>query len=262
VTAPPPIPTFDLLGMPLARIDSGGLLDHVFSCLAEGRGGWIVTANLDFMRRHVHDPESRDLYAHADLRVADGMPLLWAARVQGVRLPERIAGASLLLPLAERAAREGRSVYLLGGEPDANARAVEVLRARWPELIICGASSPIVASPPTAAQVAALREELTSARPALLLVGLGSPKQEHLIRALRAHLPSTWMIGVGISFSFVAGTVSRAPSWLQNAGLEWCWRLAQEPRRLARRYLLEDVPFSFELFARAAWRRWRSPTPG
>lgn len=262
MTAPPPIPTFDLIGMPLARIDSGALLDHMFSSLAAGRGGWIITANLDFMRRHAHDPQARDLYAHADLRVADGMPLLWAARLQGVRLPERIAGASLVLPLAERAAREGRSIYLLGGEPDANARAVEVMRARWPQLNICGASSPMVASPPTPAQVVALRDELTSARPDVVLVGLGSPKQEHLIRALRDHLPAAWMIGVGISFSFVAGTVSRAPSWVQNAGLEWCWRLGQEPRRLARRYLLEDIPFSFELFARAAWRRWRSSTPG
>ncbi len=258
MTAPLPFPTFDLLGMPLARVDSRGLLDHMFARLAAGEGGWLVTANLDFLRRNTHDPAARALYEGADLRVADGMPLVWAARLQGVRLPERIAGSSLVLPIAERAAREGRSIYLLGGEPAANAMAATVLRARCPGLNICGASSPMVASPPTAEQAQALREELTRARPDLVLVGMGSPKQEHIIHALRPDFPRAWMIGVGITFSFLAGTVSRAPAWIQRAGLEWCWRLAQEPRRLARRYLLEDIPFSFELFARAAWSRLRS----
>lgn len=248
--------------MPIARLDTRGLLDHLFGGLAAGRGGWIVTANLDFMRRHVHDPASRALYAGADIRVADGMPLVWAARLQGGRLPERIAGASLLLPIAERAAREGRSLYLLGGEPAANVKAVEVLRARWPELDICGASSPMVGNPPTESELTALRAELTRTRPDIVLVGLGSPKQERLIDALRADFPAAWMIGVGISFSFVAGTVARAPEWMQRSGLEWCWRLAQEPHRLARRYLIEDIPFSFELFARAAWTRLRSPPAG
>jgi N-acetylglucosaminyldiphosphoundecaprenol N-acetyl-beta-D-mannosaminyltransferase len=257
-TAPLPFPTFDLLGMTLARVDSRGLLDHMFARLAAGEGGWLVTANLDFLRRHVHDPAARALYEGADLSVADGMPLLWAARLQGVRLPERIAGSSLVVPIAERAAREGRSLYLLGGEPAANAQAATVLRARCPGLNICGASSPMVASPPTPEQAHALREELTRARPDVVLVGMGSPKQEHIIHALRRDLPRAWMIGVGITFSFVAGTVSRAPAWMQQAGLEWSWRLAQEPRRLARRYLLEDIPFSFELFARAAWKRLRS----
>ena len=257
-TAPVPFPTFDLLGMPLARVDARGLLDHVFASLALGRGGWIVTANLDFLRRHAHDLDARALYESADVRVADGMPLVWAARLQGVRLPERIAGSSLVLPIAERAAREGRSIYLLGGEPAANARAADVLRAQHPGLNICGASSPMVASPPTADQTRALREELARARPDVVLVGMGSPKQEHIIHALRADFPAAWMIGVGISFSFVAGMVSRAPEWMQQAGLEWCWRLAQEPKRLARRYLLEDIPFSFELFGRTAWRRLRS----
>jgi N-acetylglucosaminyldiphosphoundecaprenol N-acetyl-beta-D-mannosaminyltransferase len=253
-----PFSTFDLLGMPLARTDSQGLLDHVFASLAARQGGWIITANLDFLRRHAHDATARALYAGADVCVADGMPLVWAARLQGVRLPERIAGSSLMLPLAERAAREGRSIYMLGGEPAANVKAAEILRQRWPALVICGASSPMVSSPPSAAELQSLRDEMARARPDLVLVAMGSPKQEQIIDALRAELPHTWMIGVGMTFSFVAGTLSRAPEWMQRVGLEWCWRLAQEPRRLARRYLLEDIPFSFEMFARVAWNRVRS----
>jgi N-acetylglucosaminyldiphosphoundecaprenol N-acetyl-beta-D-mannosaminyltransferase len=94
--------------------------------------------------------------------------------------------------------------------------------------------------------------------PDILLVGLGSPKQEQLIRALRPLLPRTWMIGVGVSFSFLAGEIRRAPLWLQALGLEWVHRLLQEPRRLAKRYLVEDLPFAFRLFASALATRMRN----
>jgi N-acetylglucosaminyldiphosphoundecaprenol N-acetyl-beta-D-mannosaminyltransferase len=243
--------------MRLARTDEGGLLDHMFTSMARGAGGWVVTANLDFLRRFVRIPAMRALYGAADISVADGMPLVWAARLQGDQLPERVAGSALIWSLAERAAREGRSVYLLGGEPRANEEAVAVLHQRWPALKIVGHSSPMIKSPPTAEDMAPLRDELVRLDPDLLLVGMGSPKQEQMIQLLRADLPRAWMMGVGISFSFVAGRVSRAPRWMQKSGLEWVWRLAQEPRRLARRYLVEDLPFSVELFVRACWKRLR-----
>ena len=241
--------------MRLAAASANELLDHMFGSLARGQGGWIVTANLDFLRRHAHDPGARELYSEADVCVADGMPLVWAMRLQGDHLPERIAGSSLMLPVAERAALEGRSLYLLGGEPAANEKAAAVLRARWPRLVIAGASSPMVKNPPSPDDLHSLREELLQARPDIVLVGMGSPKQELIIRALRADFPRAWMIGVGMTFSFVAGTLSRAPEWMQRTGLEWCWRLAQEPKRLSRRYLLEDLPFSVELFARVGLKR-------
>ena len=177
-----PFPTCVLLGMRLACTHTAGLLDHVFTCLAEEQGGWLITANLDFLRRYVRDADSRALYAAADLRVADGMPLVWAARLQGDRLPERVAGSGLVPLIAERAAREGRSIYFFGGEPNANTGAVAVLRNRWPALIVCGSSSPMVSSPPSSQEVVTLRDELVKSRPDILLVGLGSPKQEQLIR--------------------------------------------------------------------------------
>jgi N-acetylglucosaminyldiphosphoundecaprenol N-acetyl-beta-D-mannosaminyltransferase len=112
-----------------------------------------------------------------------------------------------------------------------------------------------VSPEPTELEVAAAVAELRKKKPDLLLVGLGSPKQERLIRALRAHFPHMWMVGVGISFSFVAGHVSRAPVWMRKSGLEWIHRLTQEPKRLARRYLIEDLPFAAELFGRVLWAR-------
>ena len=245
------VPTVSLLGFRLARVDWQRLVQHIFASLQEGRGGWLVTANLDFLRRYARDPEARDLYDAAELRVADGMPLVWACRVQGDELPERVPGSSLVWPMGERAAQEGRSVYLLGGAPGAGARADEVMRERYPSLRLCGNSSPWIDSPPTPSQVESIVSELSKAAPDILLVGMGSPKQEQLIRILRERLPSTWMIGVGITFSFISGDLKRAPEWMREMGLEWMHRLYQDPRRLAKRYLIDDLPFALQLFSHA-----------
>jgi N-acetylglucosaminyldiphosphoundecaprenol N-acetyl-beta-D-mannosaminyltransferase len=253
----PPFPLVRLLDMNLAQTSNSEVLDHVFARLAARRGGWIVTVNLDFLRRHHLDAQARALYDAADLRVADGMPVCWAARLQGDHLPERIAGASLVPLLAERAAAEGRSLYLLGGDPEVNEKAAEVMVERWPGLRVCGRTSPQISDPPTQEQIAKITQTLSRSRPDILLVGMGSPKQERVIQALRPTLPATWMIGVGNSFSFVAGNVRRAPLWMQQTGLEWLHRLAQEPRRLARRYLVDDLPVALQLFCHSALRRWR-----
>jgi N-acetylglucosaminyldiphosphoundecaprenol N-acetyl-beta-D-mannosaminyltransferase len=124
-------------------------------------------------------------------------------------------------------------------------------------LRVAGHSAPRFSAMPTEAELAATIAALREAAPDLLLVGLGSPKQERLIHALRPHFPAMWMVGVGISFSFVAGHVQRAPRWMRQSGLEWVHRFLQEPQRLGRRYLLEDLPFAAELFARVLWERAR-----
>ena len=146
----------------------------------------------------------------------------------------------------------------MGGTASANQHAAEQLQARHPTLRLCGRSCPQIASPPSADEVKRLADELLPLSPDILLVGMGSPKQEQLISALRLLLPQTWMMGVGISFSFIAGEVHRAPVWLQKMGLEWVHRLLQEPRRLARRYLVENLPFAFRLFASALYTRVRN----
>jgi N-acetylglucosaminyldiphosphoundecaprenol N-acetyl-beta-D-mannosaminyltransferase len=162
----------------------------------------------------------------------------------------------LIYRFADRAAREQRSLYLLGGAIGAADAAAKVLRELHPELRIVGCSAPTVLDPTSAIELRPVRDELLALRPDLLLVGLGAPKQEHVIRALRQDLPATWMVGVGISFSFVAGDLQRAPAWIRQSGLEWVHRMAQEPRRLASRYLVHDLPFALELFARATYARF------
>ncbi|HTV21573.1 MAG TPA: WecB/TagA/CpsF family glycosyltransferase [Polyangiaceae bacterium] len=245
----------DLLGMSLARCSEPELLDALFAALEKQRGGWLITANLDFLRRYYKDPRMQVLYAQADLRVADGMPLVWAAYLQGTPLPERIAGSSLLKPLAERAAREGRSVYFLGGNGNSAEGASSMLRQEFPELRVAGFSSPWLPVEPDDAAVEPTRQVLTEARPDIVLVALGSPKQEWLISKLRRSLPAAWFVGVGMSFSFATGEMPRAPSWMQRSGLEWVHRLLSEPRRLGKRYLWHDAPFGIELLGRSLLAR-------
>jgi N-acetylglucosaminyldiphosphoundecaprenol N-acetyl-beta-D-mannosaminyltransferase len=244
-----------LCDLPIDRLATTDLLDTVFGGLATGIGGWVVTVNLDILRRAAVDVDARALYGEADVRVADGMPIVWASRLQGRPVPERVTGSGSAWLLAERAAREGRSLYLLGGAPGAAAAARDVLVERYPGLDVLGVSSPVVASSPTAAELDPIAEELAACRPDLVLVGLGSPKQELVIRALRHRLPGAWFVGVGITFSFVGGLDRRAPVWMQRAGLEWLHRLGREPRRLARRYLVDDLPFAARLLVAAAASR-------
>jgi N-acetylglucosaminyldiphosphoundecaprenol N-acetyl-beta-D-mannosaminyltransferase len=247
----------ELLGMSLARCSEAELLDAVFAALEKQRGGWLITANLDFLRRYYKDPRMQVLYSQADLRVADGMPLVWAAYLQGTPLPERIAGASLLRPLASRAAREGRSIYFLGGNGNSAEGASRTLKHDFPALRVAGFSSPWLPVEPDDAAVEPTRQVLTEARPDIVLVALGSPKQEWLISKLRRSLPACWFVGVGMSFSFATGEMPRAPGWMQRSGLEWVHRLLSEPKRLGKRYLWHDAPFGVELLGRSLLARLR-----
>lgn len=250
----PGVPTIDLEGLPLARLGRHEVVDHVFQALSEGIGGWIITPNVDHLRRYWSDPGVRRLFEDASLIVADGVPLIWAARLQGTPLPDRVAGSDLVWLLAERAARESRSLYLLGGNPGVAEESGRRLVARFPDLRLAGFSSPRVSAEPTESELASVRASLEQAIPDLVYVALGAPKQERLIARLRTAFPRTWWIGIGVSLSFIAGEVNRAPSWMQRVGLEWVHRMFQEPRRLAGRYLVDDLPFILRFLVRS-WRR-------
>jgi N-acetylglucosaminyldiphosphoundecaprenol N-acetyl-beta-D-mannosaminyltransferase len=219
-------------------------------------GGWIVTANLDHLRRLVTDHSYRELCAGADLVVADGMPLLWASRIQRTPLPQRVAGSDFIWSLSQAAASAGLGIYLLGGAPGTAEEAGRVLAGRYPGLRVCGTYCPPVGFEMDSSCVAQMRESLLAAKPAIVYVALGSPKQEQWISQLRPLLPEAWWIGVGISFSFVCGHVKRAPVWMQRCGIEWLHRLFQEPRRLFKRYIIHDLPFVLVLLGSAVRTRF------
>lgn len=204
---------------------------------------YAVTANVDHVVRLRRRPDLKPLYDHADLTVADGMPLIWASRRLKKPLPERVAGSDLFPALCQQAALHGLSVFLLGGDPGTAAAAAEVMRQRHPALQVAGTYCPDYGFERDPDQCRAAVEVVRRAAPDILFVGLGSPKQEQWIADHRHEFGARLSIGVGISFSFACGQVTRAPRWMQRMGLEWLHRLAQEPRRLARRYLIDDALF-------------------
>jgi N-acetylglucosaminyldiphosphoundecaprenol N-acetyl-beta-D-mannosaminyltransferase len=252
------IPTVTLKGQPIHAISEMGAVEYILSELEAGRGGWCITPNLDHLRRLTRDRKLKALYSHAALIVADGMPLIWASRIQGTPLPERVAGSSLISTLSAAAGKQGRSIYLLGGARGTAEQAAEVLKKNYPGVRIAGIYYPEFGFESDEPQVQKLIAHLTAANPDIVYVALGSPKQEWLIGQLRGYLPRAWWLGIGISFSFLSGHVKRAPVWMQRAGLEWVHRLCQEPRRLARRYLVHGLPFAASLFTSAIIRRLQS----
>jgi len=261
-TPPSPLPEVTLVGVRIHAITEAECVGHVIESLAVGRGGWIATANLDHMRRLKNSAEFREIYAGASVVVADGMPLIWASRLQGEPLPERVAGSNLIHSLTAGAAANGRSVFFLGGDPGSAEAAAAQLVKDYPTLQVVGSHCPAVGFEQDPAQMQAMRRALEDARPDVVYVALGSPKQERLIRELHSLLPKAWWIGVGISFSFVSGDVRRAPVWIQRIGMEWLHRLLQEPRRLGARYLWHGPPYLLWMLMRALGgrvRRWRGP---
>ncbi len=248
------LPRVLLRGVQIHAITEAQCVEHIFHELDTGRGGCVVTHNLDHLRRLEKDRSFAALSASASLVLADGMPLIWASRLVGQPLPQRVTGSNLVSSLSAAAAQRGRSIFLLGGAPGTAHAAACVLRQRHPTLSIAGVACPPVGFDSDSQYVTRLVSTLTAADPDIIFVALGSPKQEQLIHRLHRQLPDAWWLGVGISFSFLCGHVRRAPRWMRRVGLEWAHRLAQEPWRLGRRYLLEGLPFGIRLLASSAWQ--------
>ena len=178
------------------------------------------------------------------------MPVVWASYLLRRPLPARVAGSSLIFSLSRTAAGHGFSIFLLGGSEGAAKRAAHVLATRG--VRVAGWHCPPFGFESDGAALAIIDAALARTTPAIVFVGLGFPKQERLITRLRELFPATWFVGCGGSIAFAAGDIDRAPSGMQKAGLEWLHRLAKEPRRLARRYLVDDIPYACALLVRSA----------
>jgi N-acetylglucosaminyldiphosphoundecaprenol N-acetyl-beta-D-mannosaminyltransferase len=257
-TLPLPSPRVDLMGLAFDNLSQREVVARVCAAMDRGEGGWIVTPNLDQLRAFRQDPEIRSTFERADLVVADGTPLVWASRLQGTPLPERVAGSDLIYLMTEAAAARGARVFLLGGNPGAGEAAAAKFAERFPGVDICGIHCPPFGFEQDEAAWEAMVQALDDAAPDLVWVALGFPRQDRVIGRLRDRYPDAWFAGIGISLSFVSGEVRRAPRWLQRLGLEWVHRLAQEPRRLFKRYFMQDLPFAPQLFASALYRRLRA----
>lgn len=224
---------------------------------ADGRGGSIIPVNIDVAFAASRDAALADLIDRGSLVVADGMPLVWAARLRGEPLPERVAGSSLIRPLSAAAAADGKSVYVFGGADGIPEKAAAELAAQYPTLRIAGTQSPEFGFDKTDDGARRAMAAVVASAPDLVFVGLGFPRQEQLIEQLRRQLPGTWFLACGGGIGMTAGAVRRASPLIQRLGFEWVHRLLQEPRRLARRYLRDDLPFALALVIRSVWQRFR-----
>jgi N-acetylglucosaminyldiphosphoundecaprenol N-acetyl-beta-D-mannosaminyltransferase len=255
-------PSIEIAGVRIHRVSAGEAVNHIGNAIAAGAGGWVLTPNLDILRRLRLNREFHALCEGVTLRLADGMPLVWASWLQGTPLKERVAGSDMIWRLCERAATESWRVVFIGGAPGQDGRGAAAAAARklmenYPGLNVAGTFCPPFGFESDSCYVQDLYCSVTELKPELVFVGLGSPKQEHLIAGLREHVPSAWLLGIGISFSFASGEVRRAPQWMRLAGLEWVHRLKQEPRRLARRYLVDGLPFAVYLLSVSFFARYR-----
>ena len=238
-----PFTTIHLRGMPIHSVTKMQTVEHLIKCSLQNVGGWVVTPNLDILRRYAKSISFRNLMASSTLNVPDGMPLVWASRVKGLPLPERVNGTDLMVDLCKAAAESGQSVFFLGGNPGSAEMAAAVLKEDFPDLKVAGCHCPDFGFETEIENIAEIAEIIATANPDFVFVGLGSPKQDVLISMLRLKMPNVWWLGVGISFSFIGGELSRAPRWAKKSGFEWLYRLVSEPKRLCKRYLVQGVPF-------------------
>lgn len=236
-----------VLGM---RVDATSYAEtaHAIADLAvAGSGGMVCAASVHMVMEAFDDPEFRRIVNSADRVTPDGVPLVWALRLLGLKRVQRVYGPSLLPAVCEVARERQIPVGFYGGRPEVLGELVRRIRQRCPGLRVAFAFSPPFRAL-SAEEEERVRSGIAAAGTRILFVGLGCPKQERWIATNRDAL-SCVMVAVGAAFDFQAGSKRQAPGWMQNAGLEWAFRLCSEPRRLWRRYLHHNPRFLY-YFAR------------
>lgn len=226
------------------RLTSEQALDRIVALCRAREGGTVLTPNVDHVCLAEENQALVEAYESAALSLVDGKPLVWLSQLAGAPLPEKISGSDLAFPLAARLADEGLSLFLLGAEEGVGAAAAAALTERHPGLKIAGVLSPPFGFERDVAENALVVRAVQEAAPDLVFVCLGAPKQELWMAAHKDALAPAVMVGLGATLDFIAGRVRRAPAWMSDAGLEWLYRLAKEPRRLAGRYLVRDRAFA------------------
>lgn len=231
----------DLGGVLVDRVAVGAAVDRIRGFLHSGTVNQVATVNLDFVAIARRSPDFRAILNDAELSVADGMPLVWLSHLMGQPVPERLTGVELVDECCRVAVETDTSVFLLGAAPGVAEVAAGKLRERFPGLRIAGVYTPPF-GPLSEAENDEIIRQVNLARPDFLFVALGAPHQDVWIAENRDRLDVSVAMGVGCVLDLLAGVVDRAPRWMQRTGLEWLFRLIQEPRRLWKRYIVDDLP--------------------
>jgi len=237
------IKTIKILGIRFARINMENALKVIEGSIAKRRKFQVCVTNAYSLVLMQKDEKFKDITDSADLVVADGKSLVWISRLYGEPIPERVAGPDLAYELCKTSAKKGYNLFFLGSSPTISRKMVERLKKMFPSLQIVGAYSPPFKKQLLKRQNEKMIALINKVKPDVLFVGLGAPKQEKWIWKHKDELQVLVSIGVGAAFDFIAGTVKRAPRWMQKCGLEWFFRLCQEPGRLWKRYLIGNAIF-------------------
>ncbi|WP_374264260.1 WecB/TagA/CpsF family glycosyltransferase [Zoogloea sp.] len=240
----------DLMGCKVDNLDMEETLGVVDGFIRSGRPHQHVVVNVDKIVKASRDPALREIINGCDLINADGMPVVWASRLLGKPLKARVTGVDLFEALMARAAQKGWRVFLLGAREEVVSGVARIYPARYPGLTLAGYRNGYW-KPEEEARVVA---DIAVTRPDILFVAISSPKKEEFLARYQAAMQIPFAMGVGGTFDVAVGLVKRAPVWMQNAGLEWFYRFLQEPRRMFRRYFIDDMAF-VALFAREWVRR-------
>ncbi len=229
-------PRAEILGIPLAISDYEQVLDWMYATIAAGGQSYLTAAAVNLVMCAQEEPNTRAAVLGATLALPDGQPLVWALHALGHKQATRIYGPDLMALFCARAASSRTPIYLYGGRTQAALELLkERLSERFPGLVVAGSFAPPFRAL-SAAEEAQVIDDIDASGAEVVWVGIGQPKQELWMAAMRPRLRAQLLVGVGAAFDFHAGLVPQAPPWMQRNGLEWTYRLSREPRRLWRRY--------------------------
>ena len=215
-------------------------LQVINSIIQENKNAYVVTPNVDHIVQLETNKELQDVYANASLILADGKPLIWIAKWYGTPIKEKISGSDLFPLLCDMAAKKGYKMFFLGAAEGVAAKAAENLAKRCEGLQVVGTYSPAYGFEKNPEEMNKIKAMIKKAKPHILIVGLGCPKQEQFMYHHCEELGVPISFGLGASFDFEAGNIKRAPKWMADHGLEWLFRITQDPKRMAKRYLIDD----------------------
>lgn len=224
----------------LDNLTMGETLEEIDELIKKRQNAYVVTPNVDHIVQLETNKELQDVYANANLILTDGKPLLWIAKLYGTPIKEKISGSDLFPLLCKMAEEKGYKMFFLGAVEGVAAKAAENLIQRYNRLQVVGTYSPPFGFESNKMEIQKIEKMIKKVQPDVLIVGLGSPKQEKFIYKYKDLLNVPVSLGLGASFDFEAGKIRRAPKWMSECGLEWLFRITQEPKRMFKRYIIDD----------------------
>ncbi|MCP4133784.1 MAG: WecB/TagA/CpsF family glycosyltransferase [bacterium] len=233
----------NICGIEIDNLDLEGALERFDQMVKNKKPSIVVTPNLDHIVNYQKDEDFQRIYNSASLVLADGVPLLWAGKFLGTPIREKLSGSDVFHDICRVGAEKGYRFFFMGGREGAAAQTAEIMQQRHPDIKIVGFYCPPMGFENNEEESAKIAKMIKKAKPDIMFLGLGSPKQEKWADRFSAELGIPITVGIGITFEYTCGMVQRAPVWMQKVGLEWFYRLIKEPKRLWKRYLINDPRF-------------------